>query len=462
LFLGVVLAGTVASAAATAPTVKGYTPVPPVRICDTRAVAPPAVLANQCQGPSGVAGTLAAKGSKDVAIAGQNGVPATALAVVLNVTATDVTAVSYFTVWPAGIAQPTVSNLNWSPGQIVQNLVTVPLGASGAISVYNNQGAANLVIDLEGYVDPASTDLLSPVDPTRICDTRHVAPEVVANQCEGAGGVAGSLAPDGHIVVTVAGMAGVPTTATSAVLNVTVAGPTAVGFLTAWPDGAARPLASNLNWRPGQTVPNRVIVPLGPGGKIDIYNSQGTTDVIIDVNGFFSPAAGGAGYRPYIPTRICDTRPVGPGDALNGCNDPSNGPVSPLLPGDEISLLVPTDAAAMVFNVTVVNTTGDSFLTLFPDPDPTMLTQPPLISDLNWAPGTIIANLVVVGAGPNHAVAVYNNVGTTDIVVDVQADFSTSPTAAAAVRSMLASVRIMRASTTSVGSARRIHAGRPG
>jgi hypothetical protein len=445
LFLGVVVAGTAAPAAA-AGTVKGYTPVNPVRICDTRSTAS-GVVANQCQGASGAAAPLGAAGVKTVVVAGNNGVPATATAVVVNVTATNVTAVSYFTVFPTSATQPIVSNLNWTPGHIVQNLVTVPLGTGGSISVYNNQGSADLVIDLEGFVDPAAMTpgLFTALTPSRICDTRPTSPGVVANPCQGSGGTAGTMAPNTQKVVTVP-VATVPATATAVVLNVTVAGPTAVGFLTVWPDGANKPLASNLNWGPGMTVPNRVIVPLPSSGKIDVYNSAGHTDVIIDVNGYFSPMTGGAGFRFYTPTRICDTRPQGPGVALNGCNNPANGPVGPLQPGDELSLPTQPDAAAVVYNTTVVNTTRDSFLTLFPDPDPTMFTQPPLISDLNWGPGTIIANLVVVGAGPNHAVAIYNKAGNTDVVIDVQADLTTSPTAAAmTANSLLSSVRIIRA-----------------
>jgi hypothetical protein len=75
----------------------------------------------------------------------------------------------------------------------------------------------------------------------------------------------------------------------SVVLNVTetaASGPDS--FLTVYPDGATRPNASDLNFGWGQTVPNLVVARLSPTGAIDIYNNLGTTDVVVDVYGWFS------------------------------------------------------------------------------------------------------------------------------------------------------------------------------
>jgi len=87
--------------------------------------------------------------------------------------------------------------------------------------------------------------------------------------------------------VTVGGRAGVPADAANAALNVTAVGPVAAGFLTVYPCGAAQPLASNLNFVTGQTVPNSVITKLGTGGKVCIFANV-TTDVVVDVGGFFA------------------------------------------------------------------------------------------------------------------------------------------------------------------------------
>ena len=178
-------------AAAATTSVKGYTPLVPVRICDTRAVAAGFVAANQCNNSGASAGTLGPAASLNVSVA-DFGVPATATAVVLNVTATDTTATSYLTVWPATTARPTASNLNWDAGQTIPNLVEVAVVNSQA-NAYNNQGSADVVIDLEGYVDSASSNLYTPVTPERICDTRAAGLGVASNQCEASNGAAGSM-----------------------------------------------------------------------------------------------------------------------------------------------------------------------------------------------------------------------------------------------------------------------------
>jgi hypothetical protein len=57
--------------------------------------------------------------------------------------------------------------------------------------------------------------------------------------------------------------------------------------LTVYPGGAARPTTSNLNYVAGQTIPNAVIVGLGPTGAVDIF-SNATTHVVVDVVGYFA------------------------------------------------------------------------------------------------------------------------------------------------------------------------------
>src|SRR4051794_17781224 len=113
------------------------------------------------------------------------------------------------------------------------------------------------------------------------------------------------LKADGTLALQVGGQAGVPMDAAAVVMNVTVTNPAAAGFVTVWPCGAARPLASNLNYVAGQNVPNLTISRLGTGGQVCFY-SMVATDLVADVAGFF-PA--GSNYKPIDnPTRILDTR----------------------------------------------------------------------------------------------------------------------------------------------------------
>ncbi|HUQ62427.1 MAG TPA: VCBS repeat-containing protein [Acidimicrobiales bacterium] len=237
-----------------------YTPVTPVRILDTRAAA-----------KVGPAGSLALQ------VAGQGGVPASGVsAVVLNVTATDPTATSYLTAWPAGEARPLASNLNYVAGQTVPNLVVVKVGAGGKVNLFNSSGSTHVIADVAGWFGTdgtSSVGLFTPVAPSRLLDTRS----------------GDKVGPAGTFHLSVTGQGGVPASGVSAVvLNVTVTEPTATSFLTAFPAGEAKPLASNLNYVAGQTVPNLVVVKVGAGGAVDLFNSVGSGHVVADVAGWFN------------------------------------------------------------------------------------------------------------------------------------------------------------------------------
>jgi streptogramin lyase len=90
--------------------------------------------------------------------------------------------------------------------------------------------------------------------------------------------------------VVLAGRCGIPSGATSVAVNIAVTeasqGP---GFLTLYPGGAARPLASSLNFLAGQTRANNAVLRLSSGGALSVYCGQGagTTHFILDVTGYF-------------------------------------------------------------------------------------------------------------------------------------------------------------------------------
>jgi len=102
-------------------------------------------------------------------------------------------------------------------------------------------------------------------------------------------GASGPLPALSTLSVQITGGGGVPVTGVTAVtLNVTAVGPTVPGFLTVWPSGKARPEASNLNFSAGQNIPNTVIVPIGVGGKIQLFSgSGGTVYLLADVSGYY-------------------------------------------------------------------------------------------------------------------------------------------------------------------------------
>jgi len=317
-----------------------YHPLTPSRIYDSR----------------GGAGAVGPAATRDIQVAGVGGVPATGVAaVVLNVTVTDTTAASYLTVFPTGFARPTASNLNWTAGKTIPNLVEVPLGDSGQISVYNAAGSTDVIADVAGWVNqpvatPGPDGRYHPLLPARILDTRS-----------GVGGISQPVGPGQTITVHVAGKGLVPGSgAEAAMLNVTATNPSATSYLTVFPTGASQPTASNLNFTAGQSVPNRVAVALGTGGQISIYNPVGTVDVVADVNGWFTDTTvggSGASLTPVAPARLLDTRsgiggivgPVGPGATIRV-------QVAGLAGVPSMSATTPPQA--VILNVTVTSPSG--------------------------------------------------------------------------------------------------------
>jgi hypothetical protein len=362
-----------------------YTTQNPSRILDTR------------DGTGGVpVAPLGPGGIVTLTVAGVGPVPAGATAVVLNVTVTNTTAASFLTVYPAGGSLPLASNLNWTAGKTLPNLVSVQVGAGGAVTFYNAFGSTDVVADLEGFFS-ANLNREVALTPARITDTRSGSGQPNAGKTLGAGGT---------LDIQVEGAGLVPATGVSAaVLNVTVTNTTAASYLTVWQAGASQPLASNLNWTPGLTVPNRVIVPLSATGYITVFNNFGSADVVVDVSGYFQGAtSSGQFFTPLTPFRIEDTR-------TDGKTLSSNSSFNLQVGGDNG---VPSTASAVLLNVTVTNTTAPSFLTVWP-----ATSIQPRASDLNWTAGVIVPNLVVATIGSNGAITFYNSAGSTDVVVDL-------------------------------------------
>ncbi|EQD60002.1 peptidase S8 and S53, partial [mine drainage metagenome] len=178
---------------------------------------------------------------------------------------------------------PLASNLNFSVGETVANLVKVGLSQGGQITVVTNVKSADVIVDVEGYVSALPTagqGLYDGLAPARICDTRSSSLPV--NQCTGK-----TMKPNSTMTVQVAGLGGVPANAEAVAVNVTVTDTTAAGYLTVFP-GGARPTASNLNWASGRTVPNLVVVELNSSGGLTLYNYAGSTDVVLDVLGYYT------------------------------------------------------------------------------------------------------------------------------------------------------------------------------
>jgi len=265
------------ASAAAPPAAGAFVPVVASRIVDSR-------VGVQVRGP------VPGFGAVGVQVTGRAGVPGAVGAVVVTVTVVSPRASGYLQVWPAGAVRPATSNLNFQPGQTIANTVMVPVGAGGRIEVANGSAdGVDLLVDVTGYTlaGPATVDgTIVPVQSARIVDSRvglQARPPLpgfrtVGLQVVGRGGVPGS-GTAGAVLVTVAAVA-----------------PRAAGYLQVWPAGVPRPATSSLNFAAGQDISTTLVVPVGAGGRIEVFSaSAGDVDLVVDINGYLigSPTAPG-------------------------------------------------------------------------------------------------------------------------------------------------------------------------
>jgi hypothetical protein len=82
--------------------------------------------------------------------------------------------------------------------------------------------------------------------------------------------------------------AGIPDLVKAYSLNFTVTNTAGLGFLIVWPQGQTQPLTSSINYVAAQTLANAVIVPAGTGGGVSVLAGISNTDLLIDINGYFT------------------------------------------------------------------------------------------------------------------------------------------------------------------------------
>ena len=153
----------------------------------------------------------------------------------------------------------------------------------------------------------AETAWFRSIDPVRLLDTRvgdgDAANRMLMRRPALRLRVVGDNLPGGTVV---------PPSTASVSLNVTVAGACASGFVTVFPCGpTAPPVVSNLNFQPGQVVPNAVTTRVGTLGHVCLYTNV-QTELVVDINGYYDShltAADVSGHAGTPPARIVDTRP---------------------------------------------------------------------------------------------------------------------------------------------------------
>jgi probable HAF family extracellular repeat protein len=365
-----------------------FVPVTPCRVVDTR-----------LRGPAIGGGSA----RRFPLIAGGCNLPFEATAFSLNVTVVPHEPLGYLTIWPSGKAQPFVSTLNSQDGRVKANAAIVPASPGGAVDVFASN-TTDVVLDVNGYFVPVvggENYSFYPVTPCRVADTRL-----------GAGSIGGPAlnAGESRTFSLTSPFCNIPATAKAYSVNFTVVPSGPLGYLTAWPSGAARPFVSTLNAPTGAITANAAIVPAGANATIDVFVTN-TTDLILDVNGYFAPPSGPQAMSFYslTPCRAADTRLQG--GVLNG--------------GEQREFAIrsgtcgePGSATAYSLNATVVPRGSLAFLTLWP-----FGQFLPRASTLNAFDGAITSNASIVPAGTNGSISSYVT-SATDLILDINGYFA--------------------------------------
>ena len=246
-----------------------YEPVAPRRVLDTRS-------AESVQG--GVPFAIDFAGAADR--------PTDASGAVLNVTVTEPAGSGYLTVYPCGGTPPNSSNINFTTGENVPNLVPVGFGDGAKVCAFSNVDT-DIVVDLAGWLAPNASQTMQPRSPLRLIDTRDTKRRVQWMRID----FNNSL---------------IPREATAVSLNLTVTDPKGAGYLTAYPCRTGTPpLASNVNFGAGETKPNMALVVLDEQRQVCFYAST-EAHVVVDLTGSFGPDA--SLLQPVQPVRLLDTR----------------------------------------------------------------------------------------------------------------------------------------------------------
>ena len=332
-------------------------------------------------------GKLGAGRMMTVAVAGYNGVPADATAVVASVTAVEPCGDTFLTAFPCGTALPTTSIVNAETASIVANSAVIRLGV-GALCIYTLR-PTDVLVDVSGWVGPTGLRT-TPISPVRLVDTRLGQPQALQS-------AQNRLTPGQLLTVDVAALPGTDPSATAATVNVTAADPGASGFVSVLPGPCANavlpPTTSNLNVSMGRDVAASATVALG-NGELCIFSSV-ATDVVVDLQALHG-TTGGA-LVATDPSRIIDTR--------NSQH---------LTAGGSLPIQLDSAPAAVIVNITAVDPTGRGFVTLYP-----CGSTVPTVSNLNFVAGAIVANRAVVSTGGSNQFCAFSNVDT-DVVIDVE------------------------------------------
>ncbi|MFM7063157.1 MAG: leishmanolysin-related zinc metalloendopeptidase, partial [Actinomycetes bacterium] len=408
-----------------------YVPLTPCRVLDTRSgggALQPNVARNVQVAGTGAA--IAAQGGTP----GGCGVPSTATAVEMAVSAVNPVGNGFLRIWPAGETAPTATFVNYAAGQSTTNTGAVTRAATSPdLTLQAFVAATEVVVDVQGYyTESGAGSGYTALAPCRLLDTRSAGGPVIPGTTRPFwfAGTGGQLAAQGG---NGAGC-GVPATATAVQVSVSAVGPAGTGFLRVWPSNAAAPTATFVNYTGGQSTTNAGAVTLGATGpELNLRGFVTATEVVVDVQGYYT-ASSGARYVPLTPCRVVDTRATSPlgADATRTFQTATPASAVAAQGGNATGCGVPDNAVAVEAAVSAVNPVGAGFLRAWPGGQ-----AAPTATFVNFTGGQSTTNTGAVTRSSStcgtNDLSLGAFVATTQVVVDVQGYFTNGGTTAPTV-----------------------------
>jgi hypothetical protein len=334
--------------------------------------------------------TVPAKGTAEFAVLGRGGVPASGVSAVRFTLSTLSAGSGWMVAYPSGASRMGASHLNFAANVWDTNAVVMAPGAGGRITVYNDGGSdATLVVDVVGYYRAAGAtvagDTFVPLQPGRI--------------------FTGQVTAGGTVLVEPLGKSGIPTANVTTVLAHVTVSSSGAGNVTAYPDGATRPLTSDISFTGTGPFTNQVPARLGANGKFRVY-SAGAGTITVDIVGYYQPptaTTAGSSFVPLTPARIFADQIIEP-DATKTFLIAGKGGVPT------------TGVAAVAVNLTADDQDANSgALSMWAADQPV-----PIARQLSYRPGTHTPTLQVSRLAADGTVIVRNvSAGPVRVLIDV-------------------------------------------
>lgn len=242
---------------------------------------------------------------RSVPVLGHSGIPSSGVeAVALSVTVVSPSATGTLNLYPsdATVTGTPAVCLTWEAGNTQSNTAMTAVGADGAVKIRSSSSAStNVLLDVQGYFTSGSGERpggFVPVSGTRLADTRI-----------GLGVPQAKLATGGTLTVDATRTGQVPAgEASSVYVQIAAVNPPGSGYFVPYAAGSARPSYPSVNFSSGQSTTIGVTVPVDSSGKFSLYLSGGgPTDVVVDLQGYYTSASGGALFNPLV-ARVYDSR----------------------------------------------------------------------------------------------------------------------------------------------------------